>query len=119
MNFIRNNLTAVLLFTACIAGLYVYETYFTGGSSDVLTSSAATTTPASADILASLSNLQQVTLDPSIFSDPVFVSLVDFGIAIPPQPVGRSDPFAPLTGAGASGSNAGVAPAVVQSAPHS
>ena len=46
--------------------------------------------------LDNLSNLKAVTLDDSIFSDPAFVSLTDFGLTLAPEPKGRDNPFAPL-----------------------
>ncbi|HEX8994292.1 MAG TPA: hypothetical protein VF803_03505 [Candidatus Paceibacterota bacterium] len=53
-------------------------------------------------LITALSQLRNVSLDSKIFSDPVFMSLSDFGVTITPQPVGRTDPFAPLTGVASS-----------------
>ena len=52
-----------------------------------------------------LQSIHSIKLDNSIFTDPVFVSLTDFGVTIPPENVGRPDPFVPLggTGTGAAG----------------
>ena len=49
------------------------------------------------NIVATLLTLHAVTLDGTIFSNPVFVSLKDFSTAIVPEPVGRPDPFAPFS----------------------
>lgn len=46
------------------------------------------------DLLLTLSRLRSTKLDVSIFEDPVFSSLKDFGVEIAPQPVGRRNPFA-------------------------
>ncbi len=51
---------------------------------------------ANKQFLDNLSNLKAVTLDDSIFSDPAFVSLTDFGLKLVPEPKGRDNPFAPL-----------------------
>ena len=51
------------------------------------------------EILALLLNLKSLKLDASIFNDPVFISLVDFGQNIPERSHGRTNPFAPI-GAG-------------------
>ncbi len=105
MNFIRKNLVSVLVLAACVAGLVIYENYFASvpSASTVLTA-GTDTAGTSADLLSSLSDLKAVTLDPSIFSDPTFVSLVDYGIAIPANvPFGRKNPFAPLSGVSGSG----------------
>ncbi len=77
--------------------LYVYFNYFRDDSSAPLTSSADSSV-ASPDLLATLSDLHTITLDSGIFSDPVFLSLTDFGVEIPPQNVGRHNPFAPIGG---------------------
>lgn len=48
------------------------------------------------EILTLLLNLKSLKLDASIFNDPVFKSLVDFGQSIPERPHGRNNPFAPI-----------------------
>jgi hypothetical protein len=48
------------------------------------------------DLLAALALLRTLQLDTALFSDPAFRSLSDWGKDIPPQPVGRRNPFAPL-----------------------
>jgi len=51
------------------------------------------------DLVATLLQLRAIGLDGTIFSDPAFQSLVDYGIEIVPEPVGRENPFAPLQSA--------------------
>lgn len=46
------------------------------------------------ELLAALAELKSTKLDTSIFDDPVFDSLKDFGVVIAPLPVGRRNPFA-------------------------
>lgn len=97
MNFITKNkgmLGGVIVVVLC--GL-LYFMYFSGGSAPALSSSSQTS-PISQDLLAALQNLHTITLDNSIFSDQVFTSLTDFGVTIPPENVGRRNPFIPLTG---------------------
>lgn len=48
------------------------------------------------ELLAALATLKSTKLDTSIFDDPVFMSLTDFGVEISAQPVGRRNPFAPF-----------------------
>lgn len=50
------------------------------------------------DFLSSLVNLKYIELDTSIFKDRTFASLFDLGVAIDPQPKGRDNPFAPISG---------------------
>lgn len=70
------------------------------------------------DLLAALALLKTIQLDTSLFSDPIFKSLSDWGKAIPPQPVGRRNPFAPLGGTAVKPSaSAPAKPAVVPAKP--
>lgn len=63
------------------------------------------------DLLTALALLKTISLDTSVFTDPVFLSLSDWGKAIPPQPAGRRNPFAPL-GAPTSSNKTTSAPSV-------
>lgn len=49
------------------------------------------------DIVDTLLQLRAVSLSGTVFSDPVFSSLQDFGTQIVPEPVGRPNPFAPVS----------------------
>lgn len=83
------------------AGLlvYVYFTYFAGGQGPLLTSTTDNGSAAvTQELVVALGNLKTIKLDESIFKDPVFVSLSDFGVVIPAQPVGRRNPFEPTRG---------------------
>ena len=60
------------------------------------TPAPAGTTPAEAGIVPTLLTLRSVKLDGTIFSEPAFQHLKDFSTEIVPEPVGRSNPFAPL-----------------------
>ena len=48
------------------------------------------------EVVAVLLELRAVSLAGTIFSDPVFRSLMDFGTPVIPEPVGRVNPFAPF-----------------------
>ena len=50
------------------------------------------------DVLTLLNQIQSLRIDKSIFESPEYQSLNDFSVAIPPQPVGRPNPFAPIPG---------------------
>src|SRR3990167_1836286 len=45
------------------------------------------------DLLAALALLRTIQLDTSVFVDPIFKSLSDWGKKIAPQPAGRRNPF--------------------------
>ncbi len=91
MNFFKTNkiLTGVLVL-AVFAVLYF--ALYSLQSTPSLTSSDQVS-PVSQQLLVTLSNLHTIKLDGSIFSDPAFQSLTDFGVVIPSQPAGRRNPF--------------------------
>lgn len=70
-----------------------------GGSSTSDTSVIQGTTQATVgdDLIQTLTTLQGVTLDGSIFSNPLFTSLQDNTRQIVNEPAGRHDPFAPIS----------------------
>jgi hypothetical protein len=49
------------------------------------------------DVVTTLLQLRAIQLNSGIFSDHSFMSLKDFSIPIVPEPIGRPDPFAPLS----------------------
>lgn len=59
---------------------------------------AADANPIDGDLLKALQDLQRLRLDGSIFSNPVWVTLEDFGKELAPQSAGRPNPFAPIGG---------------------
>jgi len=48
------------------------------------------------ELLTLLSDIRQIKLDASLFTNPVFQSLEDYGQTIPNEAVGRANPFAPI-----------------------
>lgn len=95
MNILKNK-----KLMGAIAGVVVVALGYYGYSSDssapLLTNSGEGTSPMSQEILTTLGQLHTIKLDPAVFTDPVFVSLTDFGVTIPPQQAGRRNPFAPV-----------------------
>ena len=97
MTFLLDNKTtlmAALLGALLIGGYYV----FWGGSSEpsLVQTQVESASLEGQQLLAILGDLHALTLDDAIFKDPVFVSLNDYGVVIPVQPLGRSNPFAPV-----------------------
>ncbi|MEI6864155.1 MAG: hypothetical protein WCK46_02180 [Candidatus Adlerbacteria bacterium] len=98
MDFLKKNKMVtggVILAVLLLLGML----FFSGNTNTpTLSSSADPSEPSvSRDLLVTLSNLHTLRLDGSIFSNPAFVSLTDYGVIIPPQPVGRRNPFLSLT----------------------
>ncbi|MEK7133987.1 MAG: hypothetical protein AAB804_02865 [Patescibacteria group bacterium] len=63
----------------------------------VTTPIAGASGPAEQGIVATLLTLRAVKLDGTIFGDRAFMSLKDFSTEIIPEPIGRENPFAPLS----------------------
>lgn len=95
MSILKNKWMSGIVVTLLVAGLGYYV-WSSGGSSALLTTNTDGASPLSQEILTTLSQINNIRLDPSIFSDPTFLSLTDFGVTIPPQNAGRRNPFAPL-----------------------
>jgi hypothetical protein len=98
MDFILRNKIGLGAGVALILAAGAYFVLSKGGDEALLqsTGSEEITSPVSRELLVILSDLRTVTLDESLFGDEGFRSLVDFGIEIPLQPVGRRNPFAPI-----------------------
>lgn len=76
-------------------------------SSSLLTSAAQTQRGAAVDqdIIRLLLDMRSIRLDGSVFQTPAFVLLRDFGRDIVPEPQGRPNPFAPVSGSAPSGTS--------------
>ncbi len=97
MDFFKKNIPLVIGFLVVVGGLYVYLNFFAGSASEALLATTADSqSPVSQDLLVTLSNLHTIKLDSSIFSDPLFQSLTSFGVELPPENVGRRNPFLPV-----------------------
>lgn len=48
------------------------------------------------DVLDLLQSLQNVSIDPALFSGYAFQNLEDFSITVQAEPLGRTNPFAPI-----------------------
>jgi hypothetical protein len=77
----------------------VYSMFFTKkDENDVLKTSVAKTSAeiVGSEILNALNQIESLELDRSIFSSPIYQSLKDRSQAIPPEPVGKTNPFDPI-----------------------
>lgn len=98
----------IIIAIVVIAGIAYF--YYQGSTPS--TSSTLTQAPSAADqaigtrVLDLLNQIRTLRIDTSIFKDPAYATLRDYSVAIPPQDVGRVNPFAPLPGVPSSGSAA-------------
>jgi hypothetical protein len=95
--FIKNNKVVGGIVVLVLLALCYWAFFSGGGSGAPLSSTSTAASPSSQDLLVALSNLQTIQLNDAVFTDPVFESLTDFGVTIPPQTPGRSNPFAPIS----------------------
>lgn len=96
MDFFKKNKILLGVILVAFVGLVGYLNFFSGAPSGELLASTEEASPLSSDLLSVLSNLHTIKLDESIFSDPAFQSLTNFGVELPPENVGRRNPFLPL-----------------------
>lgn len=95
MNFISKNIGFIVAGIVVFGGLYWY--FFMGSSgtqAPLSTTSAAS--PLETRFLQLSSELNPVTFDTQVFSDPRFLALIDITTPVTPEPQGRTDPFSPL-----------------------
>ncbi len=95
MALIKKNIIIAVIFVVAAGILY----YFYAKEDTAPLLSTEEQAPVSQEILTTLGNLRTIRLDSSVFADPLFISLSDFGVTIPPAAAGRRNPFAPV-GAG-------------------
>lgn len=100
MEFITQNKLLTAGVAIAIAALLYWAFFMQNGSTPALTTTDVGVTAPAQELLATLAALNTIQLDAhsTLFQDPAFVSLTDFGVVIPLQPVGRRNPFAPLSG---------------------
>ena len=98
--FIKQNKVLMLVVTLFVFGIVYYTFFVSKGSTTTLLSTGATLgdqTQQSQQLLVVLANLRTIQLNDAIFSDPTYLSLTDFSVAITPETVGRHNPFLPFT----------------------
>ncbi len=88
-------LIGVLVLVAILFGAYLFLSKKTSDTvpADTFTEDVALKTQ---KVLADTQKIDQYTLKTEIFTDPRFMSLVDFRVKINDVAVGRPNPFAPV-----------------------
>jgi hypothetical protein len=98
MDFLKKNtmLSGVIIIAIFFVLAFLLYSW-TGNSSSTVTETNSETDQTTQALLVTLASLNTIHLDGGIFTDPVFVSLTDFGVVIPPPPsIGRRNPFLPI-----------------------
>jgi len=100
---LKSTVIILVIIAAALIGYFYYEGSAPSASSSLLTASAnPSASGIGQQVLGLLSQIQSLRIDTALFKDPGYLTLRDFSVTIPPQNVGRSNPFAPLPGAPAS-----------------
>ncbi len=111
MSWIKQHKLMFLLVVALLAFAIWYGLSSGGTPAPLLTTDepiiggTLAETSAEQEIVGTLLALRAVTLSGTIFSDPAFTTLQDFGTTIVPESAGRPNPFAPLNRAGSATSS--------------
>ena len=79
-----------------IAAIGAVAATFLFGGAGTATAVDDATSQAEREMLDELLALRAIRLSESLFANPLFTSMVDFSKPLTEQPVGRSNPFAPI-----------------------
>lgn len=91
--------TVLIILVIVVIGFVAYNIFVVGNNNDdaaLVSVSAANADTSGGELLILLNTLRAIDLDTSIFQNSEFRGLIDFSIDINPEPVGRSNPFAPI-----------------------
>jgi len=93
-----NKIKYILIAVGVVIVIFLFYAFFLKSAPAPV---GLTTTVASndSDTVATLQLLDQMkslALDRSIFTNPLYLHLQDFGVTISPQPYGRPNPFGPI-----------------------
>lgn len=99
MKMNSNTILIIIVTLVVAAGAYWY--FFTGTENQSPLTETTTENQAQTQFQMLVSKLQPISFDTKIFSDQRFTSLVDLATPISAETIGRSDPFASLTGVSA------------------
>jgi len=99
ISFLQRFKNAIIIGLVLIAAFIAYSIFFKPDSGGALTveSGSGVGAPVDQALISLLLELKSITLDPSIFEDARFRALQDFSQEIVAEPVGRENPFAPLS----------------------
>jgi len=93
----KKNAVIIISIVVILLVAYMYFNQSSAPSASYLVSNNPSTDSADAKYIYNiLQQMAKVTLNDSIFSDPVFQSLKDNTVSFPAQAAGRSNPFAPV-----------------------
>jgi hypothetical protein len=98
IDFIRQYQAAILFLAIVLALFGGYKFFLEEPETPVVQVARTPGAGPDQDLVALLFELKGIRLDNALFGDPLFKSLQNFGQELVSEPVGRSNPFAPLSG---------------------
>lgn len=104
MNMQSSNTKKIIIICALVAvlGLAIYFLFFRDTSTTTVTfdqfGNPVQAQVIGSDLIELLGRLQSVTLDQTFLSSAAFINLTNFGIILPNETPGRTNPFEPLAG---------------------
>jgi hypothetical protein len=101
-----------------ISGFVIYSSFFAPAAvTDNMSDSGTASSTASAEnqsVINMVSEINAVSIDPQVFSSPLFTNLNDFDVPPTPEPQGRPNPFADI-GVNSSASTQNIAGTIATS----
>lgn len=102
----KNKLAALIaLLVVTAIGWYMLSGSAPAADAVLVAESTSQIPPEAQELLDSLRALQAVSLKSTVFANPSFHLLKDFSTPTVPEPIGRSNPFAPLDGSVQTGTS--------------
>ncbi|MBA3788910.1 hypothetical protein H0X32_00755 [Patescibacteria group bacterium] len=92
----RIKIIVAVLVVAVLLGAAYLLLFNNNNTNAAVTVEGGATSAAEVTFLNLSSQLQPISFDTTIFTDPRFMALVDIHTAILPETSGRKDPFAPI-----------------------
>lgn len=98
MNLFKKYQNVITIGLVILAAFIAYSLFFKPDTGNPLTAQAPSGAQSAVEqeLISLLLELRSITLDTSIFDDGRFRSFQDFSQEIVAEPVGRTNPFAPL-----------------------
>ena len=88
--------TTLLIAATLIVAAGAYWYFFTGTGNDKPLTPGASQNESQAQFQTLVIQLQPISFNTDIFTDPRFMSLIDLATPVTPETAGRQDPFAPF-----------------------
>lgn len=94
----KPNSTIFIIITALALAGGAYWHFFTGDGNQPPLTKSVEENQTQTQFKTLVSELQSISFDTSIFSNPNFMALTDLATQVTPEESGRLDPFAPIPG---------------------